>query len=57
MLEGTSGLFVDKARDTLDTTTTGETTNVRLGDSIDVVTKKLAVALGPTSVRTANMTQ
>jgi 3-hydroxyisobutyrate dehydrogenase-like beta-hydroxyacid dehydrogenase len=42
-LEDATGLFVDQARDTLDTTTTSETTNGRLGDTLDVVTKDLAV--------------
>jgi len=32
-LENTTGLFIDKTRDTLDTTTTGETTNGGLGDT------------------------
>ena len=33
-------------RNTLDTTTTRETTDSGLGDTLDVVTKNLAVALG-----------
>jgi hypothetical protein len=33
-------------RDTLDTTTTGETSDSRLGNALDVVTKNLAVTLG-----------
>lgn len=33
-------------RDTLDTTTTCETTDSGLGDTLDVVTKNLSVALG-----------
>lgn len=33
-------------RDTLDTTSTSETSDGRLGDALDVVTKNLAVALG-----------
>jgi len=32
-LENTTRLFVDETRDTLDTTTTGETTNSGLGDT------------------------
>jgi hypothetical protein len=43
-LEDTSGLFVDHGRDTLDTTTTSETSDGRLGDSLDIVAKDLAVA-------------
>lgn len=35
-------------RDTLDTTTTGETPNSGLGDALDVVTKNLAMALSTT---------
>lgn len=45
-LEDTSCLFVDESRDTLDTTTTSEATNSRLGDTLDVVTQNLSVALG-----------
>ena len=45
-LEHTAGLFIDHSGDTLDTTTAGETTDGRLGDSLDVVAQDLAVALG-----------
>jgi hypothetical protein len=41
-LEDTAGLFVDHGRDTLDTTTTSETTDGRLGDTLDVVAKNLS---------------
>jgi hypothetical protein len=47
-LEHTTGLLVDQARDTLDTTTTSETTDSGLGDTLDVVSKNLAVTLGTT---------
>jgi hypothetical protein len=47
-LEDGAGLLVDEAGDTLDTTTTGETTDGGLGDTLDVVAKNLAVALGTT---------
>ena len=47
-LEDGAGLLVDEAGDTLDTTTTSETADSGLGDSLDVVTKNLAVALGTT---------
>ena len=47
-LEDTTGLFVDETRDALHTTTTGETTDGGLGDSLDVVTKHLAMTLGAT---------
>ena len=39
-------------RDTLDTTTTRETTNGRLGDTLDVVTENLPVALGSSLSKT-----
>jgi hypothetical protein len=42
-LENTPSLLVDQAGDTLDTTTTSETTDGRLGDTLDVVTEDLAV--------------
>jgi hypothetical protein len=45
-LEDATGLLVDETRDTLHTTTTGETTDSGLGDTLDVVTKDLAVTLG-----------
>ena len=45
-LENTTGLLVDETRDTLDTTTTGETADSGLGDTLDVVAKDLAVTLG-----------
>ena len=34
------------SRDTLDTATTGETTNSGLGDALDIVAQDLAMALG-----------
>jgi hypothetical protein len=45
-LENSTGLFVDHGRDTLDTTTTSETADSGLCDSLDVVTKNLSVTLG-----------
>ena len=51
-LEDSTGLFVDEARDTLDTTTTCQTTDGGLGDSLDVVTKHLPVTLGATLSQT-----
>jgi hypothetical protein len=62
-LEDTAGLFVDHwteleamrctkreltGRDTLDTTTTSKTTDGGLCDTLDVVTKNLAMTLGTT---------
>jgi hypothetical protein len=43
--EDTTGFFVDETRDTLDTTTTSETTNSRLGNTLNVVTKNLTMTL------------
>ena len=45
-LKHTTGLFVDEARDTLDTTTTSQTTDSGLGDTLDVITQHLAMTLG-----------
>jgi hypothetical protein len=47
-LEDGSCLFVDHGRNTLDTTSTSETSNGRLCDTLDVVTKNLTVTLGTT---------
>ena len=44
--EDTAGLFVDEARDALDTTTASETADGGLGDTLDVVTQDLAVTAG-----------
>ena len=40
------GLFVDESRDTLDASTSCETTDGGLGDTLDVITKNLSVTLG-----------
>ena len=45
-LQDTTGLFVDEARDTLDTTTTSQTTDSGLGDTLDVITQHLTMTLG-----------
>ena len=45
-LENSTSLFVNESRNTLDTTTTSETTDSGLGDSLDIVTKDLAMTLG-----------
>ena len=44
-LENTASLLVDHGRNTLDTTTTGETANGRLRDALDVVAQDLTVSL------------
>ena len=45
-LEHPTGLFVDKPRDSLDSSTAGKTANGWLGDALDVVAKDLPVPLG-----------
>jgi hypothetical protein len=47
-LEHSTGLLVDQTGDTLHSSTTSQTTNGWLGDSLDVVTQHLSVALGTT---------
>ena len=44
-LEDTAGLLIDQARDTLDTTTTSQTADGGLGDTLDVITQDLAMTL------------
>ena len=51
-LENTTSLLVDHSGDTLDTTTTSETSDSWLGDTLDVVTKNLPVSLGTTLAET-----
>jgi len=51
-LEDTTCLLVDQPRDTLDTTTTRETTDGGLGDTLDVITKNLSVTLGASLAET-----
>ena len=45
-LEYATGLFIDEARDTLDTSTTCQTADGGLGDALDVITQHLSVPLG-----------
>ena len=45
-LEDTSGLLIDEARDTLDTTTTRKTADGGLGDTLDVIAQHFAMTLG-----------
>jgi hypothetical protein len=46
MLQASTGSTRLTSRDTLDTATTREATDGGLGDTLDVVTKNLAVTLG-----------
>jgi len=45
-LQDTTGLLVDEARDTLDSSTASQTTDGGLGDSLDVIAQHLPVPLG-----------
>jgi len=45
-LKDTSGLLIDQARDTLDTTSASQTADGGLGDTLDVITQNFAVTLG-----------
>jgi hypothetical protein len=45
-LEDSSGLFIDEARDTLDTSTASQTADGGLGDTLDVITQNFAMTLG-----------
>jgi hypothetical protein len=51
-LENSTGLLVDHGRNTLDTTTTSETSDSGLGNTLDVVSQNLAVTLGTTLAET-----
>ena len=45
-LQDTTGLLVDEARDTLDTTTTSQTPDCGLRYTLDIITQHLSVPLG-----------
>ena len=45
-LEDSTGLLIDEAGDTLDSSTASQTPDGRLGDSLDVVSQHLTVTLG-----------
>lgn len=45
-LEHTTGLFVDESGDSLHTSSTSETADGGLGDSLDIVTKNFSVTFG-----------
>jgi len=51
-LEDTTCLLVDEPRDTLNTTTSSQSPDGRLGNSLNVVTKDLPVTLGTTFSKT-----
>jgi len=45
-LEDSTGLLIDEARDTLDTSTSGQPADGGLGDTLDVITQHFAMTLG-----------
>ena len=45
-LQYSTGLLIDQAGDTLDTTSASKTADGRLGDTLDIVTQDLPVTLG-----------
>ena len=45
-LEHSTGLLIDQARDTLDSTTTSQSPDGGLGDTLDVVSQHLTMTLG-----------
>ena len=47
-LQYATGLFVDKTRDTLDATSSCQSSDGRLGDALDVISQDLSVTLGTT---------
>ena len=51
-LEYTASLLVDETRDSLDSTTASQTTDCRLGDTLDVITQNFAMTLSATLSKT-----
>ena len=45
-LEDTTGFFIDETADSLDTTSSGQTPDCRLGDTLDIVSQDFPVTLG-----------
>jgi hypothetical protein len=45
-LENTTGLLIDQTRQSLDTTTTSQSSDGRLSDTLDVISQDLSVSLG-----------
>ena len=45
-LQDTSGLFVDESGDSLDSSSSGQSSDGRLGDTLDVISQNLSVSLG-----------
>ena len=45
-LEDTSCLLIDESRDSLDSSSTGKTSDGRLGDSLDIISEDLPVPFG-----------
>ncbi|CAH8446513.1 unnamed protein product, partial [Heterobilharzia americana] len=51
-LQDTTSLLVDQARDTFDTTTTSQTADSRLRDTLDVVAKHLPMSFSSSFTQT-----
>ncbi|TRY78829.1 hypothetical protein TCAL_12417 [Tigriopus californicus] len=51
-LEDSACLLVDQARDTLDATTTSQSSNCRLGDTLNIITQDFAMTLGASFAQT-----
>ncbi|TRY78531.1 hypothetical protein TCAL_12919 [Tigriopus californicus] len=51
-LEDSACLLIDQARDTLDATTTSQSSNCRLGDTLDIITQNFAMTLGASFAQT-----
>jgi len=51
-LEDSSGFFVNETRDSLDSSSTGQSSDGRLRDSLDVVSKNLSMSLGSSLSKT-----
>ena len=45
-LQDTTSFFVDKSRDTFNSSSSGETSDSRLSDTLDVITQDLSMSLG-----------
>jgi hypothetical protein len=47
-LKNTTGLFIDQTRQSLDTTTTSQSSDGWLGNTLDVISQNFSVSLGST---------
>ena len=51
-LQNSTGLLIDQSRDTLDSSTSGQSSDGRFGDSLDVVSQHFPVSLGSSLSKT-----